>query len=458
MDKKRVAIIGAGIAGVSCALKLLDMGVQVSLLSLAPIRRGPSVVSGDCYNAVLNINEDSIDSHIEDTLKKGGFLAEQLPVVEMCTAGPYILNLLDRMGVLFHRTGEGNFLLKHSKHSSNKRSVTCFDSLSQQILFALEDQLNAWELSKDLLKYEYWHFDHFVISEKGDVVGIVITNMQSLRHEVIEADAVCICSGGYADIYDTKFSILSHHSGYPIMEALKNGACFQNPEFINFEDCKPSFSLGGLGVDGQHSVGIRGLFCAGEACSLYHGAELLQGNRVLADVYGGLQAGQSMLNFLKEFQSKNNNSSSFERALDVTQKEYKCLLQQMGHESVYHLRDELGFVMNEYVALQRDEGSLDFALKEVAHFKERMERIVLKDKLKWANAEIFNVYEIKNVLDLAEIIVKAAKKRKETRGMHIREDFPKKDSSLLKTTLVKQNSEGFEIGYEKVQTDLINPI
>src|SRR6476646_5503076 len=105
----RIIVIGGGLAGLSAAIKIAEMGGHVDLCSIVPVKRSHSVCAQGGTNAPQNLKgeRDSSWQHSDDTVYGGDFLANQPPVKAMCEAAPGIIDLLDRMGVPFNRTPEG---------------------------------------------------------------------------------------------------------------------------------------------------------------------------------------------------------------------------------------------------------------------------------------------------------------------------------------------------------------
>jgi succinate dehydrogenase / fumarate reductase flavoprotein subunit len=102
--------VGGGLAGLSATIKIAELGGTVDLFSIVPVRRSHSVCAQGGINAAVNTKGegDSPEIHFDDTVYGGDFLANQSIVKDMCERGPGIVFLLDRMGVMFNRTPEGN--------------------------------------------------------------------------------------------------------------------------------------------------------------------------------------------------------------------------------------------------------------------------------------------------------------------------------------------------------------
>src|SRR5512136_1220443 len=110
MAKGKIIVVGGGLAGLMATMKIAEMGTSVELFSLVPVKRSHSVCAQGGINGAVNTKGegDSPWNHFDDTLLGGDYLANQPPVLGMCEAAPGIIYLMDRMGVPFTRTPEGN--------------------------------------------------------------------------------------------------------------------------------------------------------------------------------------------------------------------------------------------------------------------------------------------------------------------------------------------------------------
>jgi succinate dehydrogenase / fumarate reductase flavoprotein subunit len=111
----------------------------------------------------------------------------------------------------------------------------------------------------------------------------------------------------------------------------------------------------------------------------------------------------------------------------------------------------MGQVMNEHVAVFRDEEGMQAALNAITELKERFTRMPVKDKGQVFNTNLLFALELGCMLDSAEAICHSALARKESRGAHFRTDMPDRDDeNWLKHTLVYQTPEGPRIDYSPV--------
>ncbi|MGA8103244.1 MAG: FAD-binding protein, partial [Candidatus Acidiferrales bacterium] len=106
MSQPKIIIVGGGLAGLMAAIRVAEANVPVDLFSIVPVKRSHSVCAQGGINAAKNLKGegDSTYKHLDDTIYGGDFLANQSLVKGMCDAAPAIIDLLDRMGVMFNRT------------------------------------------------------------------------------------------------------------------------------------------------------------------------------------------------------------------------------------------------------------------------------------------------------------------------------------------------------------------
>ncbi len=230
---KRVIVIGGGLAGLSCTIKLAEEGVDVDLFSMVPVKRSHSVCAQGGINACNEIARQQGFSewmHFDETVLGGDFLADQPPVLEMCNWGPKIIDLLDRMGVPFNRTPEGQRDLRLFGGSLFKRTFFAGATTGQQLLYALDEQTRRWEADGRVTKYEFWEFLWPVLHE-GQCVGIVAQDMRTMQIRSFRADAVVVASGGNGLLFG-KSTMSVVCTGGAASRCMQAGAKYANPEMM----------------------------------------------------------------------------------------------------------------------------------------------------------------------------------------------------------------------------------
>src|SRR5581483_4097903 len=168
--------------------------------------------------------------HFDETIYGGDYLADQPPVLEMTTWAPRIIDLLDRMGVPFNRTPEGQRELRLFGGSLFKRTFFAGATTGQQLLYALDEQTRRWETQGRVTKYEFWEFLWPVIHD-GACVGIVAQDMRTMQIRSFRADAVVIATGGNGLVFGkSTMSVIC--TGGAASRCYQAGAKLGNPEMV----------------------------------------------------------------------------------------------------------------------------------------------------------------------------------------------------------------------------------
>lgn len=228
----RAVVVGGGLAGLMATLKLTEAGIPVDLFSVVPAKRSHSVCAQGGINAVLDTKGegDTVWEHIDDTIYGGDFLANQTMVARMCETAPAIVNLFDRMGVMFNRTPEGLLDLRRFGGTQKRRTAFAGATTGQQLLYALDEQVRAQEVAGMVRRYEFWTFVSAILDE-GVCKGIVAQDLASMEIRAFPADAVVVATGGCGAIFG-KSTNSTINTGYVAAKLYTQGALYANGEFI----------------------------------------------------------------------------------------------------------------------------------------------------------------------------------------------------------------------------------
>jgi succinate dehydrogenase / fumarate reductase flavoprotein subunit len=169
---------------------------------------------------------------------------------------------------------------------------------------------------------------------------------------------------------------------------------------------------------------IPGLYAAGEcACVSVHGANRLGTNSLLDLVVFGKHAGLKAAEFAcgVEYAPLPEDPAGFAR------RQFERIRQADGSENAFDISTTMKKVMFDDMGIFRSEKGMQNALQTVRELKERFKHVTVTDTGTIFNMEMMNVWELGNLLDLAEMTTVCAIARTESRGGHSREDFPERD-------------------------------
>ena len=230
---REVIVVGGGLAGLAAAMRLAENGFFVKIVSVTKVKRSHSVCAQGGINAAVNLKgeEDSPFIHAYDTIKGGDFLANQPPIVEMCLAGPGIIEMMDRFGCPFNRNPTGHLDVRRFGGTLYHRTVFCGASTGQQLLYTLDEQVRRHECRGRIEKFENHEFVRLVLDQNERARGIVLMNLFNLKLEVLKGDAVVFATGGPGLIFK-KSTNSTFCTGAANGRLFMQGMRYANGEFI----------------------------------------------------------------------------------------------------------------------------------------------------------------------------------------------------------------------------------
>src|SRR5690242_11210648 len=229
----KIIVIGGGLAGLSAVMKIAEMGGNVDLFSIVPVKRSHSVCAQGGINAAKNLKGegDSTWQHFDDTVYGGDFLGNQPPIKAMCDAAPGIIDLLDRMGVPFNHTPEGLLDFRRFGGTLHHRTAFAGATTGQQLLYALDEQVRRYESEGKVTKYESWEFLSAVLDSQRTCRGICAMDLRSMEVRTFPADAIIIATGGIGAIFGKSTnSVVCTGSAQSAL--YQQGCYYANGEFI----------------------------------------------------------------------------------------------------------------------------------------------------------------------------------------------------------------------------------
>ncbi len=232
--RNRVVIVGGGGAGLVAALHAKHSGAEVVIITKEYATRSQTCMAQGGINAALgNVTEDSVEMHIQNTLKSAHGLANEDAVRFLCQSAPDAVEWLDRIGVPFSRTKENKIAQRKLGGASAPRACYAQDYTGLKILHTLYDR--AIGEGVEILNERY--LLEFIIDEsdnKRSVSGVSVLNKRSGEVEIVEAQSVIVATGGYSRVYHKHSTNSIASSGDGIAAALRAGARASDMEFVQF--------------------------------------------------------------------------------------------------------------------------------------------------------------------------------------------------------------------------------
>ncbi|MCX5612436.1 MULTISPECIES: fumarate reductase/succinate dehydrogenase flavoprotein subunit [unclassified Streptomyces] len=195
------------------------------------------------------------------------------------------------------------------------------------------------------------------------------------------------------------------------------------------------YVMGGIAVDSDTAatVGVPGLFAAGEVAGGMHGSNRLGGNSLSDLLVFGRRAGLHAAEYASGAGARPAVAQS---EIDAAAAEALAPFHAAeGAENPYTLHQELQTTMNDLVGIIRRAGEMAEALEKLAGLRERAARAGVEGHRQF-NPGWHLALDLRNMLLVSECVARAALERTESRGGHTREDCPAMERSWRPVNLL----------------------
>ncbi len=247
------------------------------------------------------------------------------------------------------------------------------------------------------------------------------------------------------------------------------------------------YSMGGLWVDyeadakgdllkdspRQQMTNIPGLYASGECDYAYHGANRLGANSLVSCIYAGFIGGPAMMSYAKNKAPKGEVASTLlEGAKKQWQEKFAAIGKMSGKENPYQIGHEMGELMISAATVVKKNSELDVALLKIKEMKARWNNINALDTGRTLNQAVSYANQLWNMLELAELMLKASRLRDECRGSHYKPEFnlptpkthdptqdpewmiawKKRNDMWLKNSMGRWNANGPDVTFESLRS------
>ncbi|NQZ81600.1 MAG: L-aspartate oxidase [Colwellia sp.] len=523
-----VLIIGSGAAGLTLALHLAK-DADVVILSKSLVNEGSTFYAQGGIAAVFDEN-DSIDSHVSDTLIAGAGLCDKEIVQYTAENAKACLEWLINQGVNFDQEkntdGEVKYHLTREGGHSHRRILHSADATGQAIQTTLVDQVKN---NSRIRIFERYNAIDLICTNEADGIekqclGAYIWNRNSEKVESIFAKKTILATGGASKVYQytsnpdvasgdgiamawragCRVANMEFNQFHPtclfhaeagtflLTEALRGeGAILRRPDgsrfmpgfdkraelaprdivarAIDYEmkrlgaDCmfldishKPAdfikqhfptiyektlklgiditkspipivpaahYTCGGVMINKQGKTDINNLYAIGEvAYTGLHGANRMASNSLLECLVFARAAAIEIEQSLTK-KTEYISLPAWDESR-VTDSDEEVVIQHNWHE--------LRLFMWDYVGIVRTTKRLERALHRVELLQKEIDDY-------YQNFRVSNnLLELRNLVQVAELIIKSAMERKESRGLHFTLDYPELNDDA-KTTILTPN-------------------
>ena len=227
---KRIVVVGSGVAGLTCALSLIELGHQVTIVTKSQTSDSATwYAQGGVASAMFP--DDTTQSHIEDTMIAGAGLCDLEAVSVLVNEGADAVRKLITRGAHFDTLADGSYARTREGGHHNSRIIHAGgDATGEEIERSLVKAASDSSLS-DLRVIDY-HMVSKLLTDGQRCLGVECVDANG-HVEQIDSDHVVLATGGAGQLYSvTTNPVLATADGIAL--ALDVGVLCADLEFMQF--------------------------------------------------------------------------------------------------------------------------------------------------------------------------------------------------------------------------------
>ncbi len=206
------------------------------------------------------------------------------------------------------------------------------------------------------------------------------------------------------------------------------------------------YHMGGIKVEPEtEATNVSGLFAAGEAACGLHGANRLGGNSLTDLLVFGRRAGLGA----SHYSDSARMGTIDEKEINDEIERIEAFTSKKNPTNPYELIEQLRQAMSSKVGIVRNEKDLNDALAVINQIKGKLDKIGVAGGVRF-NPGLIACLELQNMIQNAELLVRAAIERKESRGAHTRSDYPGTNDEFLKNIVFRLENGKIKMNMEPV--------
>jgi succinate dehydrogenase / fumarate reductase flavoprotein subunit len=206
------------------------------------------------------------------------------------------------------------------------------------------------------------------------------------------------------------------------------------------------YGMGGVVVDEHGETEVDGLYAIGETMAGVHGANRLGGNSLAETIAFGEVAGEAIAERLAAEESRPTDEARLHEAATAHLRDLRALADSDGANHPEALLDELRSLLREHAGILRDEAGLAAGMDRLEELRSRATDLAVGDPTSRSYEFALN---LGFGLTVADVVLRTARERTESRGAHFRTDYPDTDDGWRKNVVVERDS----VGAAKLSTE-----